>query len=123
MGKRAVQEIEEACHAVSAGASGRPSEFEADDQSSRTSEVSPLTINSAEEDVEKELPSPAQQSSSDDSSVEAATAADPLLLELEDPDETRRQNALEWVRASFWPLALTKRGCRIVQKAVDVGTP
>merc|ERR1712216_213692 len=46
-----------------------------------------------------------------------------LLLELEQDDETRRQFALEWVRDSFWPLALTKRGCRIVQKAVDVGSP
>jgi len=50
-------------------------------------------------------------------------AIDPLLLELDSPDETSRQFALDWVANSFWPLALTKRGCRIVQKAIDVGSP
>jgi hypothetical protein len=61
--------------------------------------------------------------STGDSSGPADSAIDPLLLELEETDETRRQYAFDWVRNSFWPLALTKRGCRIVQKAIEVGTP
>lgn len=71
-----------------------------------------------------------ERASSDDSSVSTGdssgaveSAIDPLLLELEETDETRRQFAFDWVRNSFWPLALTKRGCRIVQKAIEVGTP
>lgn len=48
---------------------------------------------------------------------------DPLVLELDGPDEMRRQAILGWVLESFWSLALDKRGCRIVQKAIDVGTP
>jgi len=60
---------------------------------------------------------------SDDLPDSAESHIDPLLLELDGEDETRLQFALDWVQNSFWPLALTKRGCRIVQKAIDVGTP
>lgn len=57
----------------------------------------------------------------DASSTEACV--DPLCLELESNDDERRQFALEWVLSSFWPLTLTKRGCRIVQKALEVSSP
>lgn len=60
--------------------------------------------------------------SSEDSAGIATESVDPLLLDLEAVGETRREEALAWVGKSFWPLALTKRGCRIVQKAIDVGT-
>lgn len=45
---------------------------------------------------------------------------DPMMLELESEDEADRNKALFWVSKSFWPLALSKRGCRILQKAIDV---
>jgi len=48
---------------------------------------------------------------------------DPMLVELDSTDEKRREFAFDWVSKSFWPLALTKRGCRILQKAIDAGTP
>jgi len=48
---------------------------------------------------------------------------DPLLVELDSSDEERRQLTLDWVERSFWPLALTRRGSRILQQAISVGTP
>jgi hypothetical protein len=72
--------------------------------------------------VQDELSSPLQSSKSDYSEVSSEGAVDPLILELEDADETRRQSALAWVISSFWPLALTNRGCRVVQKAIEVGS-
>lgn len=48
---------------------------------------------------------------------------DPVLLELDDADEDKRQFTLTWVVNSFWPLVLTKRGCRIVQRAIVIGSP
>jgi len=65
------------------------------------------------------LPSAALDATADSTE----SAVDPMLLELDDGDQARRQFALDWVLSSFWPLALTKRGCRIVQKAIDVGSP
>jgi len=55
--------------------------------------------------------------------ADASESVDPMLVELDSSDEERRQNALDWVSKSFWPLALTKRGCRILQQAISVGTP
>lgn len=83
-----------------------------------------ITCEGAEQPKEPAFPS-FQRNSSDDSPVftQSASTVDPLLLELEEVDETKRQFALDWVLSSFWPLALTKRGCRIVQKAIEVGTP
>lgn len=48
---------------------------------------------------------------------------DPMLAELDSSDEERRQLALDWVSKSFWPLALTRRGSRILQQAISVGSP
>jgi len=58
-------------------------------------------------------------------SVDAAptTKVDPMLAEFDTADAGRRDWLFYWVSKSFWPLALTKRGCRILQKAIDVGTP
>lgn len=70
------------------------------------------------------LEEPAREAASaEDAPVDASERIDPMLGELESPDAETRQFALDWVSKSFWPLALTKRGCRILQKALDVGTP
>lgn len=64
----------------------------------------------------------------EDDSVVAAEAKfdpelDPVLLELEGDDITKQRTALEWVVQSVWPLALTRRGSRILQRALEVGSP
>lgn len=45
------------------------------------------------------------------------------LADLDSSSDCKRQVALQWVLESFWLLAFDKQGCRIVQKAVDVGSP
>lgn len=45
------------------------------------------------------------------------------LLDLESNDSKKQQLVLQWVVQEFWPLAFDKRGCRVVQKAMDVGSP
>jgi len=47
---------------------------------------------------------------------------DPVLTQLENAEGANFRSTLDWVLNSVWPLALTKRGCRIVQKAMEVGT-
>jgi len=63
------------------------------------------------------------QCSTPDAFASTEIDIDPVLLELDDADEEKRQFTLTWVVNSFWPLVLTKRGCRIVQKAIVVGSP
>mmetsp|Transcript_142062 Transcript_142062/g.247529 ORF Transcript_142062/g.247529 Transcript_142062/m.247529 type:complete len:507 (-) Transcript_142062:101-1621(-) len=48
---------------------------------------------------------------------------DPVILELEGHSQSTKRHTLDWVISSVWPLALTRRGSRILQKALDVGTP
>lgn len=48
-------------------------------------------------------------------------AADPVLLALEDADGDTFRATLDEVVNSAWELALTKRGSRIVQKAMEAG--
>merc|ERR1711988_1627959 len=45
------------------------------------------------------------------------------LVDLESGDIEKRQRIFKWVTEAFWPLAFNKQGCRLVQKAMDVGTP
>jgi hypothetical protein len=135
--EKAVREIEDACQVASSSnetpeTSSNP---EADDTS--PSSLASLKTDATAVQLEGQQPLCADEVASDvaaspPSSIERSTSGssdsvesniDPYLLELEDADEERRLHALEWVTNSFWPLALTKRGCRIVQKAIDVGTP
>lgn len=60
-----------------------------------------------------------------DRSNQGEDAVDPMMLELENDnvDTRRREVVLERIAESFWPLALNKRGCRILQKAIEVGSP
>lgn len=55
-----------------------------------------------------------------ESSCSSEAAVDPVLLQLADADSESFQSTLDWVLRSTWPLAVTKRGCRIVQKALEV---
>jgi hypothetical protein len=48
---------------------------------------------------------------------------DPMCLELQSTDKIRQREAIEWVVSSAVPLALTRRGCRLVQRALEVATP
>jgi len=48
---------------------------------------------------------------------------DTALVDLGSVDDCKREAALQWVSESFWSLALNKKGCRVVQKAIDVGSP
>jgi len=75
------------------------------------------------EEGDTDSPISYMQGSSSGASVSTEAIVDPVLLELDNPDQAQRQLTLDWVLSSFWPLALTKRGCRIVQKAIDVGSP
>jgi hypothetical protein len=61
------------------------------------------------------------QESKDDSFFPEA-AADPVLLALEDVEGETFRVTLDEVVSSVWWLAWTKRGSRIVQKAIEVGT-
>jgi len=45
------------------------------------------------------------------------------LMDLNGPDDCQHEWALQWVSESFWPLAGETEGCRLVQKAMEVGTP
>jgi len=45
---------------------------------------------------------------------------DHMLAELESSNLDRRQTAVEWVISSFRVLAFTRRGCRIVQRAMEL---
>jgi hypothetical protein len=47
---------------------------------------------------------------------------DPMLLDLDCGDESKQKGAIEWVIGSVYPLAVTRRGCRIVQRALEVAT-
>jgi hypothetical protein len=47
---------------------------------------------------------------------------DSMFLELECLNFEKRKAAIEWIIASTRPLALTRRGCRIVQRAMEVAS-
>jgi hypothetical protein len=47
---------------------------------------------------------------------------DPMLLDLDCGDDSKKKEAIEWVIGSVYPLAVTRRGCRIVQRALEVAT-
>jgi len=47
---------------------------------------------------------------------------DTMSSELESKSSERRKMAIQWVVRSTRPLALTRRGCRIVQRALDLAT-
>jgi hypothetical protein len=47
---------------------------------------------------------------------------DTMSSELESKSSDRRKMAIQWVVRSTRPLALTRRGCRIVQRALDLAT-
>jgi len=49
-------------------------------------------------------------------------SVEPMLLELGNADGANFRSTVDAVVASVWPLALTKKGCRIVQKTLEVGT-
>lgn len=44
------------------------------------------------------------------------------LINLDSHDEQKRLQALQWVTEVFWPLTLSKKGCHVVQKAMDMGS-
>jgi hypothetical protein len=58
----------------------------------------------------------------DDDSHAVSPDADPVLMELGNADGEHFRSTLTGVLSSVWPLAMTKCGCRIVQKAAEVGT-
>jgi len=64
---------------------------------------------------------PGEKAAADDSYCPEA-AVDPILLVLEDTDSESFRSTLDEVVSSVWWLAWTKRGSRIVQKAIEVGT-
>jgi len=116
----AVKETEPVTACGASGSSGTPerwSDYEIEDNSA-------LSVASADtpDASSAQLQSTPSSMSEEDVGLGEAVI-DPLLLELDGADETGRQFALDWVASSFWPLALTKRGCRIVQKAIEKGTP
>jgi hypothetical protein len=47
---------------------------------------------------------------------------DRMFVELESPNAEVRKKAIEWVVKSTRPLAFTRRGCRIVQRVMEVAT-
>jgi len=65
---------------------------------------------------------PAQELDFAEDSLSPEAAVDPVLLELDNADGANFRSTMDWVVSSVWPLALTKRGCRIVQKSLDVGS-
>lgn len=47
-----------------------------------------------------------------------------MMMDLENSEnEARREVVLERIAAVFWPLALHKKGCRVLQKAIELGSP
>lgn len=52
-----------------------------------------------------------------------AVKVNTALADLDSPQDWKHQATLQWVSGSFWLLAFDKQGCRLVQKALDVGTP
>lgn len=46
-----------------------------------------------------------------------------MFSELESSNLEKRAVAIEWVVSSTWPLALTRPGCRIVQRAMELADP
>jgi hypothetical protein len=64
---------------------------------------------------EVEVPAPVEE-------VEPQPNVDPLLLQLDDPDKVKQQEAIQEVISSVWALAVTRHGCRIVQRALEVAT-
>jgi len=49
-------------------------------------------------------------------------AMDTALLELDNSDGANFRSTMDEVVSTAWALALTKNGCRVVQKAIDVGS-
>jgi len=48
---------------------------------------------------------------------------DTLLSDLDSNESETRKHAFQRVSEAFWSLAFNSKGCRVVQKAMDVGTP
>lgn len=48
---------------------------------------------------------------------------DRALASLDSTDAQKTQVALDWISQHFWSLAFNKKGCRVLQKAIDVGSP
>lgn len=86
-----------------------------------TSESDERRISSANEDSSdaNDVCSPTCEQQEDSQFNDAMEQA---LQNLESTDADCRKNALQWVSEAFWPLALDRKGCRVVQKATDVGT-
>merc|ERR1719392_581145 len=57
-----------------------------------------------------------------DGGSEFAQDINAALVNLESTDEAKQKCALQWVSELFWQLALRKKGCHLVQKAMDVGS-
>mmetsp|Transcript_64561 Transcript_64561/g.114822 ORF Transcript_64561/g.114822 Transcript_64561/m.114822 type:complete len:538 (-) Transcript_64561:181-1794(-) len=53
---------------------------------------------------------------------EVKESIDPVILELEEGSVKTQRHTLEWITSSVWPLALTSRGSRILQKALEIGS-
>lgn len=70
------------------------------------------------ESLEEDLPS--SMDAADTASNDWVEAA---LLDLEGSDKHKQQRVCKWVLEAFWPLAFNKRGCRVVQKAMELGPP
>jgi hypothetical protein len=84
-------------------------------------DMRPIEARSGRHGLEDALATEVSSSTTEVSSI-AECDVDPLLIALEDGDANQRQATLAWVINSTWSLALTKRGCRIVQRALEVGT-
>lgn len=64
-----------------------------------------------------------QQQREADTKVVKEPDVDPVISALEGDDEAAQRQNLDWIISSVWPLALTSRGSRILQTALDVGSP
>lgn len=61
-----------------------------------------------------------QEEPANDEALCADEAAEPMLLALANTDSEHFRTTLDEVISTAWSLAVTKRGCRIVQKALEV---
>lgn len=73
-------------------------------------------------DEDDEISHDSGLASATDISSPSDAEVDPMLLDLDCGDESKKQAAIEWVIGSVYPLAVTRRGCRIVQRALEVST-
>jgi pumilio RNA-binding family len=57
-----------------------------------------------------------------DANLLPEASGDPVILALSNVDSEDFRPTLDRVMSSVWPLATTKNGCRIIQKAIEVGS-